>query len=241
MRTLFICALAATVVDCSGQPPSLVPPCLGSNPLACATAVQVPLEPDAPARPHPRQAAAGPTTTQPKPATLGSAGPATRAAPRTAEASQQTTGKAVAAPAGVAASSSTTGIARSRSIQEVVTTGTVAGKMPAATAASTPDALVAVLMAGPGVKSVSELTGKTIAIDDRYAASNRSVRTAIAAAGAPEVKLSEGQTTAINRLVTKEVPAAVVALVSAGAADGFPELAGFKSFQIPLSARSLNR
>jgi hypothetical protein len=96
-------------------------------------------------------------------------------------------------------------------------------------------------MAGPGVKSVSELTGKTIAIDDRYAASNRSVRTAIAAAGAPEVKLSEGQTTAINRLVTKEVPAAVVALVSAGAADGFPELAGFKSFQIPLSARSLNR
>ena len=34
------------------------------------------------------------------------------------------------------------------------------------------------------------------------------------AAGAPEIQLSKGQTTAINRLVGKEVPAAVVGLVS---------------------------
>jgi hypothetical protein len=183
--------------------------------------------------------------------------------PPASEASQQTTGKAVAtqaiaanasppasvtapanaaAPANVTEQSSTTGIARTKSIQEqVVAAASIAEKMSAATAASSPDALVAVLMAGPDVKSVSELTGKTIAIDDRYGAANRSVRTAIAAAGALEIQLSEGQTTAINRLVTKEVPAAVVALVSAGAADGFPELAGFKTFQIPLSPRSLNR
>ena len=101
------------------------------------------------------------------------------------------------------------------------------------------DLLVAVVMARPDIKSVSELTGKTIAIDDRYSGSNGSVRTAIVAAGAPEVQLSEGQTTAINRVVSGEVPAAVLALVSADAAEGFPEIAGFRIFHIPLSPRSL--
>jgi hypothetical protein len=101
------------------------------------------------------------------------------------------------------------------------------------------DLLVAVLMARPDIASVSDLTGKMIAIDNRYSASNGSVRTAIVAAGAPEVQLSEGQTTAINRLVNGEVPAAVLALVSAAAAEGFPEIAGFKIFHVPLSPRSL--
>jgi hypothetical protein len=101
------------------------------------------------------------------------------------------------------------------------------------------DLLVAVLMARPETKSVSDLTGKTIAIDDRYSASNGGVRAAIVAAGATEVQLSEGQTTAINRLVNGEVPAAVLALVSAEAAMGFPEIAGFKTFHIPLSLRAL--
>jgi TRAP-type uncharacterized transport system substrate-binding protein len=94
-------------------------------------------------------------------------------------------------------------------------------------------------MARPDITSVSDLTGKTIAIDNRHAASNGSVRTAIVAAGAPEIQLSEGQMTAINRLVNGEVPAAVLALVSADAAEGFPEIAGFKIFHIPLSPRSL--
>jgi hypothetical protein len=101
------------------------------------------------------------------------------------------------------------------------------------------DLLVAILMARLNVTSMSELTGKTIAIDERYSASNSNVRTAIAAAGASEVQLSEGQTTAINRLVNGEVPAAVLALVSADAATGFPEIAGFRIFQVPLSPRAL--
>jgi hypothetical protein len=101
------------------------------------------------------------------------------------------------------------------------------------------DLLVAILMAHSDVRSVSELAGKTIAIDDRYFASNSSVRTAIVAAGAPEVRVSEGPTTAINRLVSGEVPAAVLALVSADAATGFPEIAGFKIFHVPLSPRAL--
>jgi TRAP-type uncharacterized transport system substrate-binding protein len=94
-------------------------------------------------------------------------------------------------------------------------------------------------MTRPDIKSVSDLTGRNIAIDERYSASNGSVRTAIVAAGAPEVQLSEGQTTAIDRLVKGEVPAAVLALVSADAAEAFPEIAGFRIFHVPLSPRSL--
>jgi hypothetical protein len=97
---------------------------------------------------------------------------------------------------------------------------------------------VAVLVAGPDVKSVADLAGKTIAIDDRYSESSIGrVRTAITAAGAGEIQLSKGQTTTINRLVGNEVAAAVVGLVSASAADSFPELARLRTFQIPLSVR----
>jgi hypothetical protein len=105
------------------------------------------------------------------------------------------------------------------------------------TAAASPnntDHLVALLIARPEIKSVSDLTGKIVAIDDRHSASNDRVRTAIAAAGATEVQLSGGQTKAINRLISGEVPAAVLALVSVEAAEGFPEVAGFKIFRIPL-------
>ena len=113
----------------------------------------------------------------------------------------------------------------------------VAERMSVPTLDASLDALVAVLVAGPDVKSVSDLAGKTIAIDDRYSEQSISrVRTAMAAAGALEIQLSKGQTTAINRLVGKEVPAAVVGLVSASAADSFPELARFRTFRVPLSA-----
>jgi hypothetical protein len=110
---------------------------------------------------------------------------------------------------------------------------------PGSTSANEKDVLVVVLMARPDMKSVSDLTGKTIAIDDRYSASNGTVRTALIAAGASFVQLSEGQATAINRLVNGEVPAAVLVLVSAEAAEGFPEIPGFRIFHIPLSPRSL--
>jgi hypothetical protein len=102
-----------------------------------------------------------------------------------------------------------------------------------------PDLLVALLVARPEIKSVSDLTSKIIAIDDRHSASNGNIRTAIAAAGAAEVQLSEGQAKAIDRLISGDVPAAVLTLVSAEAAEWFPEIAGFKIFRIPLSPRSL--
>jgi hypothetical protein len=49
--------------------------------------------------------------------------------------------------------------------------------------------------------------------------------------------LSEGQPMAIDRLIGGEVPAAVLTLASPEAAEGFPEIAGFKIFRIRLSPR----
>ena len=99
------------------------------------------------------------------------------------------------------------------------------------------DVLVYLLMARPKIKSISDLTGRIIAIDG-HAASDR-VRIAIAAAGAPKVQLSNSQKRAIDRVISGEVPAAVLTLVSSEAAEGFPNIAGFKIFRIPLKPDSL--
>jgi ABC-type phosphate/phosphonate transport system substrate-binding protein len=93
-------------------------------------------------------------------------------------------------------------------------------------------------MARPEIKSVSDLAGKDVAIEDRQSASSEIVRNAITAAGAAEVRLSAGHTKAIDRLIGGEVPAAVLTLVSSEAAGWFPDVAGFRIFRIPLSPRS---
>jgi ABC-type amino acid transport substrate-binding protein len=121
-----------------------------------------------------------------------------------------------------------------KTVQEQV----AAASADTAPARADPDALVAVVLARLDVKSVADLKAKVVAIDDRYSSSNTNVRTAIVAAGAPEVQLSEGQGTAINRLVNGEVPAAVVDVERAEAAELFPEIAGYRVFHIPLSPGS---
>jgi hypothetical protein len=259
LRTLPICALAATLVGCSSQQ-SAQPSCVGLNPLACLTAVHVPIEPasydgdsvtakpvstvawrgDPPLRIHADHA----VRRIPRPIKVAAkAKPAVPIPRRSPQANQQTTGNAIAFDATRASATdphSTTGVAQTRTTEEqVAAASAVAERMSVPTLDASLDALVAVLVAGPDVKSVSDLAGKTIAIDDRYSESSISrVRTAMASAGALEIQLSKGQTTAINRLVSKEVPAAVVGLVSASAADSFPELPRFRTFQIPLSPRS---
>jgi hypothetical protein len=60
----------------------------------------------------------------------------------------------------------------------------------------------------------------------------------MAAAGAAEVELTVSRTKAIDRVIGGEVPASVLTLASPEAAEGFPEIAGFKIFRIPLSERS---
>jgi TRAP-type uncharacterized transport system substrate-binding protein len=85
---------------------------------------------------------------------------------------------------------------------------------------------------------VSDLAGKEIAIDHRLSGPSGHLRTAIAAAGVAEVQLAESQTKAIDRVIVGEVPAAVLTLASPEAAEGFPEVAGFRVFRIPLSPSS---
>jgi hypothetical protein len=99
------------------------------------------------------------------------------------------------------------------------------------------DLLVYLLMARPEIKSVSDLTSKIIAIDDGFSAYN-GIKVAIAAAGALDVQLSNSETKAIDRVISGEVPAAVLTVVSQEAAEGFPDIAGFKIFRIPLWPRS---
>ena len=123
-------------------------------------------------------------------------------------------------------------------LQQVAAATAVAEKMTAATG---PDSgvRVALLMARPEIKSVSDLTGKAIALDDRQSSFRDNVRAAIAGAGVAEIKLSRGRTKAIDRLIRGEATAAVLTMVSSEAAEGFPEIAGFKILRVPLPPGSL--
>jgi TRAP-type uncharacterized transport system substrate-binding protein len=101
---------------------------------------------------------------------------------------------------------------------------------------SNADPQIAILLVLPEIKSVSDLAGKEIAIDDRLSEATEQVRAAIAAAGAAEVRLEGSQTGAIDRLMGGAASAAVLTLASPEASEGFPEVAGFRIFRIPLSS-----
>jgi hypothetical protein len=108
------------------------------------------------------------------------------------------------------------------------------------TASASPDKednLVALVLARPEISSLSDLNNKNIAIEEKQSASSGRVSAAFMAAGAAEVQFSEGQTGAIDRLISGEVPAAVLTLASREAAEGFPDIAGFRTFRVPLKAR----
>jgi hypothetical protein len=78
----------------------------------------------------------------------------------------------------------------------------------------------------------------SFAIDDKQSTASSIIRTAMAAAGAAEVHLTAAsQTNAIDRVIGGEVPASVLTLASPEAAEGFPEIAGFKIFRLPLYER----
>jgi hypothetical protein len=101
-----------------------------------------------------------------------------------------------------------------------------------------PTPLVAVVMAHPEIKSIADLADKTVGMDDRFSPFSVDVWTAFVAAGTKSIEVSAGHTAAIDRLSHGEVPASVLALVSPDAAEGFPEIAGFRIFRIPLLSSS---
>jgi hypothetical protein len=159
------------------------------------------------------------------------------------------TNKAASAPpydvAALEPTASAAADSNTRTIRQQVIAGTVIAEhvmtlrdaeKAASGSPSNSDQMVVVLIARPEINAISDLTGKGIAIDDRYSVFRDKVRTAIAAAGAAEIQLSEGQTKAIDRLIRGEVPAAVLTLLYPE--TGFPDFAGFKIFRIPLGPRS---
>ena len=109
------------------------------------------------------------------------------------------------------------------------------------TASGSPDKsdnLVALVLARPEISSLSDLNNKNIAIEEKQSAASGSVSAALMAAGAAEVQFSEGKAGAIERLIKGEVPAAVVTLISREAAEWFPDIAGFRTFRVPLSLKA---
>ena len=220
MWTLFIIALAAALVVSSRQPPhqaAATELCTDKRQFACL---------------H-RTAAHQPTRhrgahfiTKAKPARTKTEATATRIPPPPPSSRTQIEPKS--------------GVAESRTIQEQVAAATgVAERMTVAALAPARndvkrDLLVAVVMARPETKSVPDLAGQRVAIDERHLASRGNVFVAFVLAGAASVEVSARHTAAIDRLINGEVTAAVLALVSADAAEAFPEIAGFKIFRVPL-------
>ena len=116
--------------------------------------------------------------------------------------------------------------------------GETSGDKTASISPNATDSLIALLISRPEINAVSDLAGKNVAIDNGFP-SESNVRTALVAAGAPGVELSAGSGMAVDRLVSGEVPAAVVELVSPDAAAAFPDIPGYKVFRVPLSPRSM--
>jgi hypothetical protein len=99
--------------------------------------------------------------------------------------------------------------------------------------------LVAILLVRPEINSVSDLANKVVAIDVSRSESVPSVRTAIVAAGAAQVRMSAGEALALTRVIDGEVSAAVVTLASPEEAEMWTAgVQGLKILRVPLSPPS---
>jgi outer membrane biosynthesis protein TonB len=97
--------------------------------------------------------------------------------------------------------------------------------------------LVALLISRPDVKSASALKGLNVAVDAARSGDTEDIRLALAAAGATETQLSVSDASPLDRLISGDVQAAVLKLVSPDAAEAFPDIKGFKVLRVPLSPR----
>jgi hypothetical protein len=98
---------------------------------------------------------------------------------------------------------------------------------------------IAIVVAGPEIKSLSDLTGKIIAIDDKYSNANARIHEAIASAGATDSLLASSESKAIDRLLSGKTPAAVLTLVYPE--TGFSTIEGYSVFRVPLASAQPSR
>jgi hypothetical protein len=94
--------------------------------------------------------------------------------------------------------------------------------------------LVALVLSRPDLKSVSALNGQDVAIDRPESTIETEIRSALAAMGATEARVSVSSASPLDRLISGDVQAALVKLVSPDAAKAFPDIKGFKVLRVPL-------
>jgi hypothetical protein len=96
---------------------------------------------------------------------------------------------------------------------------------------------VAIVVAGPEVKSVADLAGKIIAIDDRHLNLHTRIQAALVVAGATDSLLTTSETKAADRLLSGKASAAVLTLVYPE--TGFSAIEGYSVFRISLEHREI--
>jgi hypothetical protein len=97
------------------------------------------------------------------------------------------------------------------------------------------ESLTALVLTGLEVGEISDLAGKVVAINGALPGSSVLLRTAIVAAGAPEIQLHDSQPEPIEALRRGEVSAVILGLVTVDQAQAFPKIENFKLFRVPLS------
>ena len=95
--------------------------------------------------------------------------------------------------------------------------------------------LTALVLTGLEVGEISDLAGKVVAINGALPGFSVLLRTAIVAAGAPEIQLNDSQPEPIEALRRGEVSAVILGLVTVEQARAFPKVENFKLFRVPLS------
>lgn len=239
MRTLIIGALAVTMAGCSSRMPPYANTLSETGAVACSEPAARPVEPVA------ASFSPGPAIAKLPPRNAASRKPPSSAS-----------SKRSSPPGNVHAGSTHDEIAALRSgggavaspktptLQQQVEAATAVAErivpVPGAVPPNEPDSRVALVMTPAAVKSITDLSGKVVALDDRHAASRNKIWIAMVAAGAARVQLSESEAKPVDRLIHGEVPGAVLALVSPEAAASFPDIAGYRVFRTPLSLRSIN-
>ena len=107
----------------------------------------------------------------------------------------------------------------------------------AAASPNTGELSVAVVVAGPEVKSVADLAGKIIAIDDRHSNLHTRIQAAFVVAGATDSLLTASETNAADRLLSGKASAAVLTMVYPE--TGFSAIEGYSVFRVSLEHREI--
>jgi hypothetical protein len=96
---------------------------------------------------------------------------------------------------------------------------------------------VAIVVAGPEVKSIADLTGKIVAIEDRYSNLHTRIQAAFVVAGATDSLLVPSETKPADRLLSGKASAAILTLVYPE--TGFSAIEGYSVFRVSLQHREI--